>query len=210
MKTLSDILVDVNAYVDLNAALPTGDELITRINYANQAIWDAAAISQLSEFDRIYNTTSTASATIPLPSGFHEFKVSPMVGSNGNWIEYPEISPEDRYSKETGDKYCYVLGNPREGYFAIFNGLDSGQTVSFTYQAFPSGFATLTDICELDDPTYVSTKTESYVLQSRGSDKFPYVDAVSERKLKNLIGRGMKSAGGQYRVSPAGFKNPLR
>lgn len=53
-KTLSEILTDVNAFVDLTAELPTGDELTTRVDYANQAVWDASATAQLHEFDGVY------------------------------------------------------------------------------------------------------------------------------------------------------------
>ncbi len=148
--------------------------------------------------------------TVPLPSGFREFKISPQQYDGSNWTEFPEIDPVERYKKNSGDKYCYVLGNPAAGYNAIFNNLTANATLSFTYQGFPSGMATLTDKCELSDPTYVVAKTESYVLQARGDDRFPYVDSIADRKLRNMIGRDQKSPGGQYRVTPTGFSNPLR
>ena len=69
--------------------------------------------------------------------------------------------------------------------------------------------ATLTDRCELSDPGYVVNKAESYVLQARGDDRFPYVDAKAEMKLKNMIGRDMKTPGGQYRTVKQTFINPL-
>ena len=46
MKTLSDILIEANATLDLDASSPTGTELTTRANYADQAVWDAAATGQ--------------------------------------------------------------------------------------------------------------------------------------------------------------------
>jgi hypothetical protein len=208
-RTLNEILVDVNSYVDLEASAPSGDELNTRVNYANQAIWDAVGTYQFSEFDRVYEVNPAANASISLPTGFREFKINPKQLVGGTWVDFPEIDPHERYNKGSSDKYCYVLGNPRIGYTTVFNNLEANCTLSFTYQAFPSGFATLSDICELPDPSYVVAKTESYVLQARGDEKFPYVDAIADRKLKNLVSRDMKSPGGQYRVSPAGFRNPL-
>ena len=38
MKTLSQILADSAAYLDLDPSLPTGTELTVRINYAQQAV----------------------------------------------------------------------------------------------------------------------------------------------------------------------------
>jgi len=210
MITLSQILLDVNSYVDLEASLPTGDELTTRTNYANQAVRDAQAVAQLPEFQVVYDVDPGTSYTISLPSNFREFTTSPQQSTGSSWDQYPEILPAERFEKLPSDKYCYVTGNPASGYLATFNNLTANATLSFTYQRFPSGMATLTDKCELSDPTYVVSKVESYVLQARGDDRFPFVDAMSEKKLRNMVGRSMKSPGGQVRITPTGFKNPLR
>jgi len=197
MRTLSQILVDCNAYLDLDAAVPTGTELTTRTNYANQAVWDATAIAQFSEFQNVYEVNVSGNATISLPSGFREFQTAPrLFDSSLTWIEYPEIRPDERYEKEENDKYCYVLGNPASGYKAIFNNLTANCTLSVTYQRYPTGFATLTDICELSDPQYVVSQIESLVLQSRRDERFPTKDAEAQRKLKNMVGREMKTPGG--------------
>jgi hypothetical protein len=210
VQTLSQILTDVNSFVDLEATLPTGDELTTRTNYAEQVVRDAADVGQLPEFDAIYEVDPGTAATVNLPDGFREFKISPQQSVNGGWTAFDEIDPKERYNKSSGEKYCYLTGNPAIGYVANFNGLEANCTLSFTYQCFPTGFPTLSSKCELRDSTYVVTGIESYVLQARGSDKFPFVDAIREKKLKNMIGRAMKSPGGQVRVAPSGFRNPLR
>lgn len=209
IQTLNDILIDVNSYVDLEAKLPVGDELTTRQNYANRAIRDAADIGQLDEFSSIYEVDSATDSAITLPTGFREFESSPKQLVGGTWVNYDEIDPKERYNMSSGEKYCYITGNPAIGYMANFNGLEANCTLSFTYQSFPTGFPTLTSKCELRDSSYVTTAIESYVLQARGDDRFPYVDALKEKKLKNMFGRGMKSPGGQVRVSPMGFRNPL-
>lgn len=208
-KTLSDILLDIGSFVDLEAALPTGDELLTRVNYVNQAVLDAFSVTQLSEFTKMYESTMGSGITVSLPSDFHELKTNPRQYTGGTWQEYPEILPEEKYNKTAGEKYCYVLGNASSGNYLILNGYTAGDTLSFPYIKTPATMATLTDVCELADPQFVVAKAESYVLQSRGDDRFPYVDAVSEKKLKNMVGRDMKSPGGQGRVTSAGFKNPL-
>lgn len=209
MRTLSQILVSVNSFVDLDATLPVGDELTTRIDYANQAVWDAASEKQLPVFDQVYEVDPVAASSVSMPSGFREFKTNPRQLVGGSWIEFPEIYPQEKYEKTSGERYCYVLGNPASGYTTHLNGLTANATLSFNYQAFPTGFATLTDMCELPDPEYVVTKVEAYVLQARGDDRFPYVDAVANAKLKSMVGRAAKSPGGQVVTARKGFRNPL-
>lgn len=208
MRTLSQILTDCNAYLDLDASEPTGSELTTRTNYANQAIWEATAIAQFREFQKTYEVRAT-SATLSLPSGFREFMTAPrLLDSSLIWIDYPEIRPDERYGKTSTDKYCYVLGNPSEGYKAVFNNLDTNCTLSLTYQRYPSGFATLTDVCELSDPQYVVNKIESLVLQSRRDERFPTKDAEAERRLRNMVGRGSKPpTGGTNIIRRTGVAN---
>jgi hypothetical protein len=209
MRTLNQILIDCNAYLDLDASVPTGSELSTRTNYANQAVWEASAIAQFSEFQNVYEVNVSGNATISLPSGFREFMTAPrLLDSSMAWIEYPEIRPDERYGKEETDKYCYVLGNPSSGYKAIFNNLTANCSLSITYQRYPSGFATLTDICELSDPQYVVNKIESLVLQSRRDERFPTKDAEAERRLRNMIGRESKTpSGGTNTVKRIGIAN---
>lgn len=208
MRTLSNILVDANAYLDLDASVPTGSELTSRTNYANQAIWEASAIAQFKEFQNIYTVNVSSAATIPLPSGFREFMTAPRLLTATGWDTYEQIDITDIYSKESTDKYCYVLGNPSDGYTAVFNGLTANCTLSVLYQRYPSGFATLTDICELTDPQYVVSKIESLVLQSRRDERFPTKEAEAERRLRNMVGRESKRpSGGTNQVKRTGSSN---
>lgn len=208
MKTLASILIECNAYLDLDASLPTGTELSTRANYANQAVWEATAVYQLRELQNILTITTTT-ASIPLPSNFREFMVAPQQLNGSNTYEpYMQIDPLQIFDKEVSDKYCYVLGNPSSGYTAVFNNLTIGQPLTIVYQRYPSGLATLTDICELPDPQYVVEKVKSYVLQSRRDERFPQVDAKAEQKLKNMVGRAQKTpSGGNNQVRRVGVSN---
>jgi hypothetical protein len=204
MQTLSQILIDSNAYLDLEATLPTGTELTTRANYANRAVQEASAVAQLKEFNKIYEVSTSALASIPLPANFKEFTTAPrlMIDDSGNWREYDEIRPEEKYDKGSQDYYCYVLGDPASGYTAVFNNLTASCSLSIIYQRYPSGLATLTDKCELSDPTYVTSKVESYVLQSRSDARFSTVDANATQKLQNMIGRAMKTPAGGVNKTP--------
>jgi len=198
MRTLQDILIDINAYLDKEATIPTGTDLILRANFANQAVWDASAIGQFSELHTIYNVAPSANASVPLPTNFKEFMLAPrQLLSDGSWSDpYTEIKPLERFGKATTDKYLYLMGNPAQGYTAVFNGLTAGATLSMDIQRYPSGLLTLTDVCELSDPLYVVTAVESYVLESRQDDRFPIKRAESNNKLQNLLGREMKTPGG--------------
>lgn len=206
MKTLAQILTDANSTLDLEAALPIGDELTLRTNYANQSVYDAAVNNILPEFKNVYSATVTG-ATLPLPSNFRELEVNPYIYSGG-WLEYPVIDPEDIYTKSSGERYSYVLGNPQGGYNLIFNAQVEG-TASIVYQRYPSGMNTLTSICELSDPTYVTRKIESYVLYSRGDDRLTIAEQRAQQALSNMVGAKMKGSGGLPKSTKMNFTNPL-
>lgn len=208
-KTLLDILIEANSVLDLDASAPTGTEATTRANYANQAVWDASATGQLSEFKKEYLTTTSTLATIPLPADFREFQEWPHIQTGTTWQGYEPIEVEDKYTR-TSDNVCYVLGNPAEGYNLIFNNIIAGSTLSIIYQRYPSGLLTLTDECELSDPQYVTRKIESYVLYSRSDDRFNIAEQRAQQSLANMMGRDMKGSSGMGRpTTPVTFKHPL-
>lgn len=208
-RTLSQILIDANSVLDLEAAVPTGDELSTRTNYADQAVWDASATGQLSEFKREYLTTASTLATISLPSNFREIQENPRIYLSGGWEEWPVIEVEQKYEKSSSERYCYVMGNPSEGYNLVFNNIEPSDQLSIIYQRYPSGLLTLSDKCELSDPQYVVKKIESYVLYSRSDDRFPIAEQKAEQQLANMVGREMKGTTGGARSTKMTFKNPL-
>ena len=210
MRTLSQILIDANAMLDLDAVIPTGSELTTRANYANQAILDATATVQLNEFKREFISTATL-ATVSLPSDFREPMENPrLLNSSGDWVEYKLREVEEKYVTHSDEDYAYILGDPSSGYKLIINNLLTNATLSFIYQRYPSGLLTLADKCELSDPQYVVRKIESYVLYSRSDERFPTAEAKAERSLMNMAGRGMKGSTSGAKKTKMGFKNPLR
>lgn len=209
-RTLSQILIDVNSTLDLEASAPTGDELSTRSNYANQAVWDASATGQLSEFKMEYLVGISSNVTVPLPSNFREMQESPRLYSSTAWTAYPVIEAEEKYDMSTGDYYSYVLGDPASGYNLILNSPIANATLSVIYQRYPSGFETLTDQCELSDPQVVARKIESYVLYSRNDERFLIADQRAEQQLANMMGREMKASDGQTRKTKMDFTNPLK
>jgi hypothetical protein len=205
--TLNQILLDASAVLDLSGSLPTGDELTLRQNYANQAVQDAAATGMFPEFRTEYKVYTTGSRQVTLP-GFRELEINPKALTTNGWIEFDEIEETDKYNA-TGN-YFYVTGNPQAGYTANFSEtLVAGMSLSVIYQRYPSGMPSLTSICELSDPTYVTRKIESYVLYSRGDDRFQTAESRANNVLLNMTGRKSKGTGGQGRTTQAGFQNPL-
>lgn len=184
--TLEQILLNSSAYVDLEYSIPTGDDLDVRINYAQRAVDEWASAYKWRQLKTPFYPLTTG-ATTALPANFRE-----LIGiSRQEQVNFPEIQPEDRHSKEDSDNYLYILGNRSEGYNAIVNAFTSGATLSMTYQRYPSNMATLSDICEVPDPDFVTQKVISYVLQSRTDERFPIIEAEAKRLLSNMVGREM-------------------
>lgn len=208
MKTLEQILKDVNAYVDLDASVPTGTELEVRKNYANQAVEEWAAAYTWPELNETMLAVAT-NTTISIPNNFRESVQSPRkYRGDDSWEEYVMVSEQDQYTERSDRTFidpqarsrtAYISGNAAKGYVMSFHNLEEMATISFIYQRFPSGMATLSSICEVPDPEYVKTKVVSYVLQSRSDERFPIVDAEAKTLLQRMIGRSMKPINGGIR-----------
>jgi hypothetical protein len=129
-RTLSQLLSDVNSFVALDSSVPTGTDLTTWSNYANQAVYKAASDTQLPQFhaETVVATSNGTGglatlASISLPANFRELESTPQVDLGGGiFASFEQIVPNFRFSKQPQDKYCYVLGNPAAGFsFRICN-----------------------------------------------------------------------------------------
>lgn len=187
MRTLSQILTDANSYLDLEASVPSGDDLTVRTNYAQQAVREWADSYRWKELSTPITTLATL-GTLSLPTNFKELEDQPK---DARGFFYPEIPAYDRVHKNASEKYSYVVGNEVQGYIMTLNNLPSLATLSITYQRQPSNMATLTDVCEVPDDQFVVKKVISLVLQSRSDERFPIVEADAQRLLRNMIGRNM-------------------
>ena len=200
MRTLSQILINSNSYLDLEAALPVGADLTVRIDYAQQAVREWADAYQWKEL-KTPATLFVTNGTVSLPN-FKELEAIP-VDLLGN--KYPEIDAADRVNQLPTDKYSYVTGNNAAGYLLTLNGLAASATISITYQRQPSNMATLSDFCEVPDDQFVGQKIISLVLQSRSDERFPQIEANAQRLLGNMIGRNMiLNPGGENKVKRTG------
>jgi hypothetical protein len=82
----------------------------------------------------------------------------------------------------------------------ILNGLSSGATVSIDYFRHAASLATLTDTCEVPDCNYVVNGIIASVLQARGDDRFPVVEAKTQNLLVGMIGDNQSSASSSTRA----------
>lgn len=201
-RTLQQILIDANSYLDLDASLPIGDDLTVRTEYAKQAVREWADAYRWRELSTPYSVLAT-SATISLPTGFKELEAIPQ-DSSGEY--YPEVRVADRLTQDDGDKFSFITGNEVTGYVMTLENLpNEDTTISLTYQRQASVMATLTDICEVPDDQFVVKKIISYVLQSRSDERFPTVESEAQRLLSNMIGRSMsQTSGGSNRMRRTG------
>lgn len=197
MRTLSQILSDSNAYLEKVTDVPTGDTLEIRSSYANQSVWRASALAQFPELHQVHIAATSTLASFSLPSGYRDLMTNPRVlQSTGLWDEYEAIKPLERYNKLSTDKYCYILGNPAAGYTAVFNNLTANATLAFDYQRYPTGLLTLTDVCELSDPTYVVAQVNADMLLSFNDERYNVFQTEAKEALTNMIGKEMKSPSG--------------
>lgn len=207
-ETLENILLDTAAYLDLVAELPADDELATRTNYADRAVREGAASGRLKEFTQVFKSYATCS-TVSLPTDFREPEEALYVLDNSGWVEFPIIEPREIFQKDPSDQYAYITGNRATGHVLTINNLASYTTLSMVYQKYPTGFATLSDVCELADENYVTRKIEAYVLESRSDDRFTLVDADANRRLANMLSRSNKKPSGTGNRTSKNFVNPL-
>lgn len=187
MATLQDILLDSASYLDLDASLPTGSELTTRIRFGAMAVREWAQAVKWRQLKTEYTPSLASFASIGIPN-YQYLNGSPMEYlSDGIYQAYPEVPPEDRFGKDQSEKFSYILGSDMSGVSLHVNGINVGATLTIPYVRGPSVMATLTDVCEVPDPLFVTNRIISYVLQGRNDERFPIVVAEGNRVLQNMI-----------------------
>ena len=186
---LSEILKSVGAITDQEATLPTGTDLIQRLQFANDALSEWADTYTWTDLRKtIYINTSNSTTSIGLPVNFRE-PLSPIVNflTTGYKEVYELIPAVDRFNKKDDDKYCFIDGTYNTKALIIPNGLASGASLQFDYMSFPSSLATLTDTVPVSATQYMVKKIAALVLQGRGDPRFPSIQNDAQRILSNAI-----------------------
>lgn len=202
-QTLEELLKDQNTVLERSYTLPSDDELTYRVAVINQSVrkWaNTAAWKQLKQ--ELTPSVTSANATVSLGTNHREFLQAPQVQTGtSTWREYPEEQLEAIYVKNESDYYCYVTGNPATGYYAKFNNLASGASLSITHLIYPSGMATLADKCEVPDPEFVLFDSTANIL-GPSSPRFTEMRTLANESLRNMLSR-------QAIITPGG-KNQVR
>ena len=202
MATLQDILLDSASYLDLDATLPTGTELTTRVRFSKMAVREWGDAYKWRQLKTELNPTLGSFASLAL-SNYRFLDGPPMEYlSTSTYQSYPEIAPSDRFDKNIDDKYSYVTGNDSEGWAIHISGINVNATLSIPYIRQPSTMSTLTDICEIPDTQFVTERVISYVLQARNDERFPIVVAEGNRLLKNMVSTEMIKLPGGTNTTP--------
>jgi hypothetical protein len=186
---LSEILKSVGAITDQDASLPTGSDLVQRIQFANDALGEWADTYTWTDLRKtIYVNPTSATTSLGLPSDFRE-PLSPLVRYNtdGTKTVFDIIPAADRFNKKEDDTYCYVDGTYPTKALIIPNSLQSGVSLQIDYMSFPASLVSLTDTIPVSATQYMVKKIAALVLQGRGDPRFPSIQNDAQRILSNAI-----------------------
>ena len=187
---LSSILKSVGAIVDQEATLPTGSDLVQRIQFANDALGEWADTYTWNELKQtIYvNPTDASTSSLALPLNFRQpYSALVKYNDDGSKTTYEVIKKEDRFSKLSSDNYCFISGTFGGKSLNIPNILPSGASLQMDYISFASSLATLTDYAPISASQYLVKKVSGLVLQGRGDPRFPLILSEAQRLLSNAI-----------------------
>lgn len=200
VKTLSQILNDIGAYVDQDITIPTNTtDLNSRVNFVNQALQEWGNAYQWKQL-RVSSvvTFALSGVSVGLSPNFKKL-MSPIVDvSTTNNTRYVEIRPEDKYIKTSADNYVYIMGDDSAGRYIKLNPpMASGASLTYYYQSFPSSMATLQDVCVCPHPEYVTKRAIGYILEARSDSRFPTVKADADTLLQRMIEEEVTPSGGE-------------
>lgn len=188
-QTLRQILDDIAAFIDQDTTLATGAELTVRVNLVNQAVREWGDAYQWQALRVPYSPSFGASqVSLALPANFKHL-MSPLVDRSLTVANtYVEIDPSERFDKLSSDRYCWLLGDEVSGKSLQVNPhLVSGASLVLDYQSYPSSMATLTDICIVPQPQFVTYRVVSRILEQRADSRFPIIKAEADQMLRTMV-----------------------
>jgi hypothetical protein len=188
---VATILKSVGALTEQEAILPTGTDLSVRLQFVNDALGEWADTYTWKDLRVTLNiNTSTASvSTINLPTTFREplSTLYSFSDSSNLPTEYPLIDARDRFSKESDQKYCYLMNTFLNKQLVVNPPLASGVSCQLDYMSFPSSVATTSDYVPISASQYLVKRVSAMVFQARGDSRYPLLQADAQRMLSNAI-----------------------
>lgn len=180
--TLTKLQDQIQTVLEGDATTPatTDEDWTTRTNLINLAIadwegeidtlWDELWVANYSVGTVVNATTSYAlPSDYKLPGGYVRF-----VDSGGNVSKLQLLSPEEAQLYTTEERFCYVTGNPQDGYnlnlnFTPVTG-DSyvGTTIKIDYYKFADSLSATSDVPEMSDPLFIINRVAAQLFAQRG------------------------------------------
>lgn len=163
-----------------------------RTKYINMAQKEWAETYDWKVLFTEYNSlvsTSSANASIALPSNFRKLANYPQVASGGETNKYKETLPQDDSQYSESDKRAWILGSPNSGYVLRIFGttLTSGASVKVPYFRSAVSLVTTTDVSDIPNADYLVQRSLAFIWESREDARFPQAKAEAEKILSNML-----------------------
>jgi hypothetical protein len=181
--TVLDVQNQIASEMDQSATAPSegGADWNIRLNVINRSLFDWANSGEWSCLKKIYNcliSTSTANASVALPSDFSKLDGYPLIVADGlTTYKFPSVDPSRNFIYNEEDKFVNVHSSA----------LVSGASVQFTYYASPNSLASANNLVVVPDPTYLVQRSLYYLYKGREDGRFPEAKVESDRILARMI-----------------------
>ena len=193
--TQEDVLRDISAYIDQEVGLPEGSELSVRTRFINKAEKEWAGAYSWRELRDTLEITDTDTE---LPSDFKKLMTPVYDVTQDVNNQYIEIKPDERFSKSSTDRYCYIIGTTLK----INPAPTAGASLIADYQKIPTGSTSLGYISPCPRGDYLSTKAIAMILEARSDNRFPLVKADANQILLQMIEEQDTPSGAQVNRVP--------
>lgn len=198
---MTEIQNRIASLLDQSSTAPTvgGDDWNLRLLYMNMAQSEAFELYDWKFLYKEYSTqtsTNTGNTSITMPNDFRTLASFPKISYDGtNSAEFSEIRVQERFAKNSADKFVYFLGNPGLNYTMVINtGTSSGQLASgasvvVPYYSSGASLTTGTDVSMIPDPNYLVQRSVAYLWEAGEDDRFPQAKAQAEKILQRMLER---------------------
>jgi len=196
MADITDIQSRISSIVDQSDDAPTagGDTWNLRLKYINRAQNRWQEMSDWPQlYKEVFTNTSQASGnvTVAMPADFKKLAGFPLIieSSSDSGTEYAQIDPQERERYGITDKFCYVLGNPSDGYSLILHpgSLSSGASIYYNYWSAGATLASPADVSMCPDPEYLVVESIAQLWEAREDPRYPEMKSEADRRLAQML-----------------------
>lgn len=209
MASLQNILQDIGAILNQDTTLPTGTDLTMQVNLIDQALKEWGEAYEWKQLRVVnYAPAFALSATsIGLPTNYEKLMGRPFDLSLSSGNDYEEIRPENRFTKQVNDRYCFTGGDDAMGHYIVLNpALVSGASIVFDYQSGPSSMATLQDILVAPSKNFIVQRVLAKIYESRQDPRFPQFNSEANNAMVQMIQEETAPSGAMTNQIPTYYK----